>query len=266
MYFGTFLVAPPALTAPGKAMIGLIIIDPIMALLGANVDSYRDQDVRTITTPLVRLAEELDAIVLAVRHPNKSVSSSALMRGGGSMAFIGAARVGLVVGKDPSDESRRILAVAKNNLAAMAESLQFQLVIDSEFDCARIEWLGKSMVSADILYSEPNQEDRNQTDEAMEWLVDFLGDSEVDSKVAKQKAADAGITDKALRRARDKLKVNVKRVGRGKEHVSLWSLEPQPSTHAHENVGMSGSNGHELASQDEMPRFIPPNSSNPWQE
>lgn len=246
--------------------IGLIIIDPIMALLGANVDSYRDQDVRSITTPLARLAEELDVIVLVVRHPNKSISSNALMRGGGSMAFIGAARVGWVVGKDPSDESRRILAIAKSNLAMMADSLQFQLVTDEQFGCARIEWLGKSMVSADILYSEPNQDERNQTDEAMEWLQDFLGDSEIDSKVAKQKAGDAGISEKALRRAREKLDVRVIRRGKGKEHVTTWLLAPHTPTDAPLNVGMSSVNGHEWPSQGELSPNWPesPLSTNTW--
>jgi archaellum biogenesis ATPase FlaH len=246
--------------------IGLIIIDPIMALLGANVDSYRDQDVRSITTPLARLAEELDVIVLVVRHPNKSISSNALMRGGGSMAFIGAARVGWVVGKDPSDESRRILAIAKSNLAMMADSLQFQLVTDEQFGCARIEWLGKSMVSADILYSEPNQDERNQTDEAMEWLQDFLGDSEIDSKVAKQKAGDAGISEKALRRAREKLDVRVIRRGKGKEHVTTWLLAPHTPTDAPLNVGMSSVNGHEWPSQGELSPNWPesPLGTNTW--
>ena len=246
--------------------IGLIIIDPIMALLGANVDSYRDQDVRSITTPLARLAEELDVIVLVVRHPNKSISSNALMRGGGSMAFIGAARVGWVVGKDPSDESRRILAIAKSNLAMMADSLQFQLVTDEQFGCARIEWLGKSMVSADILYSEPNQDERNQTDEAMEWLQDFLGDSEIDSKVAKQKAGDAGISEKALRRAREKLDVRVIRRGKGKDHVTTWILAPHSPTDAPLNVGMSSVNGHEWPSQGELSPNWPesPLGTNTW--
>ena len=246
--------------------IGLIIIDPIMALLGANVDSYRDQDVRSITTPLARLAEELDVIVLVVRHPNKSISSNALMRGGGSMAFIGAARVGWVVGKDPSDESRRILAIAKSNLAMMADSLQFQLVTDEQFGCARIEWLGKSMVSADILYSEPNQDERNQTDEAMEWLQDFLGDSEIDNKDVKRKATEAGISEKALRRAREKLDVRVIRRGKGKEHVTTWLLAPHTPTDAPLNVGMSSVNGHEWPSQGELSPNWPesPISTNTW--
>lgn len=247
--------------------IGLIIIDPIMALLGGKVDSYRDQDVRTITTPLARLAEELDVIVLVVRHPNKSASSNALTRGGGSMAFIGAARVGWVVGKDPEDENRRILAVAKSNLAAMADSLQFQLVTDERFECARIEWLGKSAFTADNLYSEPNNEEKSQTDEAMEWLQDFLSGSEVNSKTVKQKAADAGISEKALRRAREKLNVQVNRKGKGLLHETTWVLAPQSSTSAPVNVGTSNEKGQEFPTGEwELnPDWVDnPPSINPW--
>lgn len=224
--------------------IGLIIIDPIMALLGSKVDSYRDQDVRTITTPLAKLAGDLDVVVLAVRHPNKSGSSNALLRGGGSMGFIGAARVGLVVGKDPDDESQRVLAIAKNNLASDEGSFIFRLINDVVFGCARVEWLGRSLASADDLYAEPNQEERNQTDEAVEWLRDFLGQKEIDSKLVKQKAADSGISEKPLRRARIKI-VQVKRFGQGIDHVSLWSLMPSLSTYAPENEGISEQPGHE---------------------
>jgi hypothetical protein len=47
--------------------VGLLIIDPIMALLGNSVDSYRDQDVRKVTTPLARLAEELNLVVRGIQ-------------------------------------------------------------------------------------------------------------------------------------------------------------------------------------------------------
>jgi hypothetical protein len=122
------------------------------------------------------------------------------------------------------------------------------------------------MVSADILYSEPNQDERNQTDEAMEWLQDFLGDSEIDSKVAKQKAGDAGISEKASRRAREKLDVRVIRRGKGKEHVTTWLLAPHTPTDAPLNVGMSSVNGHEWPSQGELSPNWPesPLGTNTW--
>ena len=129
-----------------------------------------------------------------------------------------------------------------------------------------IEWLGKSMVSADILYSEPNQDERNQTDEAMEWLQDFLGDGEIDNKDVKRKAIEAGISEKALRRAREKLRVQITRKGKGKAQVTTWSLVPHSPTDAPLKVGMSSVIGHEWPSQGELNPNWPesPVSTNTW--
>jgi hypothetical protein len=246
--------------------IGLLIIDPIMALLGGKVDSYRDQDVRGITTPLARMAEELDVCILLVRHPNKSASTNALTRGGGSMAFIGAARVGWTVAKESEDSSRRILAVSKSNIGAIPKSRAFELVNDERSGVARVEWLGESDLTANDLYIETNQEEKSQTEECMEWLADFLGGSTMSSVDVKQRAREEGFSLKVLTIASNKLKVTKTRKGSGLAHTSEWSLESQPSTYAHENVGISGSNVHELVSQDEMPGIIPPHSPHPWQE
>ena len=49
----------------------LVIIDPLNAVLGSAVDSYRDQDVRGALKPLSRLAEETGAAVVVVRHLTK---------------------------------------------------------------------------------------------------------------------------------------------------------------------------------------------------
>jgi hypothetical protein len=247
--------------------IGLLIIDPIMAVLGDKVDSYRDQDVRRrITTPLKRMAEELDVSILTVRHPNKSSSTNALTRGGGSMGFIASARVGWTIAKEGEDSSRRILAVSKTNNEALPKSLSFQLVNDESTGVARIEWLGESELTANDLYIETNQEEKSQTKECMEWLADFLGGSTMSSVDVKQRALEEGFSLKVLTTASNKLKVTKTRKGSGLAHTSEWSLESQLSTYAHENVGISGSNGHELVSQDEMGWIIPPHSSHPWSE
>lgn len=213
-----------------KHEVGLVIIDPIMALMGDRIDSHRDQDVRKITTPLSALAEDLGVTILAVRHPNKSGSTNAIMRGGGSIGLIGAARVGLVIGKESEDSNDRILAVAKNNLAPNEESLRFRFVSDEQFGCARIEWLGTSKLSANELYVEPNLEDKSQTEEATEFLIGLLTTGECEGQLVKKKATEAGITEKPLRRAREKVAI-VDRRGSGAQHGSWWSLKPEYLTH-----------------------------------
>lgn len=249
--------------------VGLLIIDPIMALLGNSVDSYRDQDVRKVTTPLARLAEELNLAILIVRHPNKGSSNNALLRGGGSMAFIGSARVGWVVGKHPDNPDIRVLAISKSNIGTMDASLEFRLVNDETYGCARIEWIGSSKLTADSLYEVQNSEEKSLSEEAKEWLEEFLSQGGIDKATIKREAQKLGFSEKSLRLAREKLGVTTKRQGSGTSHTSLWalptSLMPQPSTCAPSNVGTSASNGHESASQEEISIQEAEGSSNPWQ-
>ncbi len=58
----------------------LVVIDPLMAYLSAQVDSHRDQDVRRVLHPLARMAESTGAAVVVIRHLNKSSSANALPR------------------------------------------------------------------------------------------------------------------------------------------------------------------------------------------
>ena len=249
--------------------VGLLIIDPIMALLGNSVDSYRDQDVRKVTTPLGRLAEELNLAVLIVRHPNKGSSNNSLLRGGGSMAVIGAARVGWVVGKNPENPDIRVLAISKSNIGTMSESLEFKLVNDETYECARIEWLGSSKFTADNLYESQNSEEKSATDEACDWLEEFLSQGGMDKATIKREALKLGISDKALRLAREKIGIQTRRQGSGTSHTSMWALPstlvPQSSTYALSNVGTSALNGHESPNQSELFPEAPDRPSNMWE-
>ncbi len=249
--------------------VGLLIIDPIMALLGNAVDSYRDQDVRKVTTPLARLAEELNLAILIVRHPNKGSSNNALLRGGGSMAFIGSARVGWVVGKHPDNPDIRVLAISKSNIGTMDSSLEFRLANDETFGCARIEWLGSSKLTADNLYEDQNSEEKSLTEEAIEWITEFLADGGMDYPTIQRESAKYGITTKSLRRAREKLNIEVKRQGHGTSHTSLWvlppSLVPYSPTDALSNVGRSALKGQESANQSELFPEAPVRPSNLWE-
>ena len=249
--------------------VGLLIIDPIMALLGTSVDSYRDQDVRKVTTPLARLAEELNLAILIVRHPNKGASNNALLRGGGSMAFIGAARVGWVVGKHPENPDIRVLAISKSNIGTMNESLEFRLANDDSYKCARIEWIGSSKVTADNLYEDQNSDEKSLTEEAIDWLQEFLSTGGIDFPSVKREAVKNGISEKSLRRAREKLGIETKRQGSGSRHTSFWvlppSLTPSNSTYAPSNVGRSAVEGQESDHQAGLFPEPSERSSNMWE-
>lgn len=188
----------------------LVVVDVLMAFLPGKVDSHRDQDVRGVLSGLAAMAERNTCCILLLRHLNKSAGGSAMYRGGGSIGIIGAARVGLLAAVDPEDESRRVLAGIKSNLAVMPEALAYQLVDSPEHGCARVDWLGVSGHTAGVLLAGPRDEDeRTERDEAGEWLLDYLAGNEREalSGQIKKAAHGEGISERTLKRAKAKMRV-----------------------------------------------------------
>jgi RecA-family ATPase len=204
--------------------ISLVVIDVLSAYLAGKVDSYRDQDVRGALMPMARMAERTGAAFLAIRHLNKSSGTNALYRGGGSIGIIGAARVGLLVARDPDDEHRRILAVVKNNLAPIAPSLAYRVVSDEEFDCARIEWDGTTEHRANDLLAIESDEDRTERDDAADWLRDLLADGAMPASEVKTLARKVGHAERTLTRARNRIGAKTRRDGFGKGAVYVWYM------------------------------------------
>ncbi len=206
----------------------LVVIDPLMAFLGGEVQSSRDQDVRRALHPLAMLAEDRGAAILVVRHLNKSVGGNALYRGGGSIGIVGAARVGLLIAGDPEDETetRRVLAVSKSNLAEKADSLAYHLETDEELACGRIRWDGASThTAAGLLSIPPNDDERSAQGEAVEFLREFLADGPQPAREVIAAAKAIGISESTLQKSKRRAGVTTKRDGFGPGHQSRWRLD-----------------------------------------
>ncbi|MGH7883270.1 MAG: AAA family ATPase [Candidatus Dormibacteraceae bacterium] len=202
----------------------LLIIDPLMAYLGGEVNSHRDQDVRRALAPLANLAERAGVVAVVVRHLNKASGGSPIYRGGGSIGIIGAARVGLLVAKDPQDEERRILAPLKNNLSASPLSLAYKMVA-GEKGTVRVEWQGSSDLTAAqllVVASSETAGERSALEEAEAFLIERLSKGPVPSKEALEDAREFGIADRTLKRARQVLQVKANK--RGMNEGWCWSL------------------------------------------
>jgi hypothetical protein len=191
----------------------LVIVDVLNAYLGADVDGYKDQDIRRALMPLAKLAERTGAAVVALRHLTKSRTGNALYAGGGSIGIVGAARSVLLVAADPDDESRRVFAVTACNVAAPAPALGFELVPAEEQDCARVRWLGTVEHQADELVSTATREERSELAEVEEWLTDYLSDGDRPAVEVTSAARTAGISPATLRRAKSKVGAISVRVG-----------------------------------------------------
>ncbi len=139
----------------------LVIIDPIMAVIGSK-DTYKDNEVRAALAPLQGLAEKMGVAVVMIRHFTKNGGEHAIYRGGGSIAFMGLSRIGLMVTKDPDDENKCILANIKNNLAPLASSLSYIITTSSDDLRPYIEWQGKSAYTVQELMGTPTGANRQE--------------------------------------------------------------------------------------------------------
>jgi hypothetical protein len=211
----------------------LVVVDPLMAFLSGNTNSYSDQDVRRALAPLAVLAQRTGVAVLIIRHLNKAAGGNTLYRGGGSIGIIGAARAGLVVAVDPEDPERRILAHNKQNLSKPAASLVFK-VETAPNGVARIDWRGQSELSAgQILRPPADEEDKSALMEAKEFLQDELKDGPMAAKQVNKNARDAGISERTLKRAKHALRVDSAKESDGSW---TWSLRAEVVEEGHSST------------------------------
>jgi len=209
----------------------LLILDPVMAVLSAACDAYRDQDVRLILRPLAALAHETGVAVLLVRHLTKSPGPKALYRGGGSIAFSAAARSVLLVAPDPDAPDDRIVAPVKNNLSPPAPALRFGFVATPD-DTLQIAWKGTAETSADQLLAPPTTDPDapHAVTEATAVLTDLLQHGPLAVDLAMKEKRRLGISNTAWRSAKSRLRIRLLRPAFGGPCAYALPVPPPPRT------------------------------------
>lgn len=104
-----------------------VVIDPMNAYL-ANVDTWKDNEIRGALAPLAAMAERTGTTVLGIMHLNKKNDYSALQRVMGSTGYVAMARAVYLVVKDQSNPSRRLFLNSKMNVGAKPSGMAFTLV------------------------------------------------------------------------------------------------------------------------------------------
>jgi len=179
------------------------VIDPIPAFLSDKVKTGDDASVRLALTPLSKMADRLGVAIILVRHLNKSELQKALYRGGGSIAFIGLARSGLLVAKAP-DGDGVILASTKSNLARTPESLRYH-IRSTASEVAILDWVGATTENADELLAIVDEmNERTKTQSAAALLRGWLSAGPMPSSQLEELSLKEGIAKKTYQRAREK--------------------------------------------------------------
>ena len=229
----------------------LILLDPLLSRLDAELDTHKDAEVRIALEPLVTLAETADVYVLGIIHVNKSSSTDPLTMLMGSRAFAAVARSVLFVLSDPEDETVRLLGQPKNNLGRTdLPTRSFRIVGEKVADTdegpvwtGKLDWLPESdrSIAEAVDAAAASSGDRTATSEAADWLHDFLTDQggACDSATIKREGGTAGHSANALKRARQRLRVICEAVGFPRR--TYWQL-PQ-SDHARGGTPPTGLTG-----------------------
>lgn len=195
----------------------MVVLDPLSAVLGPNVDMNRANETRAVLSALANLANEYNFAAVIIRHLRKGSAERSIYRGQGSIDFTAAARSVLLVGEDPADDKRRVLVHLKSSLAATANSLGFEL------SGGTFTWTGERDVTAEqVLAPKARGEERTALDEAKEWLTELLTPNPVPVLQLKREAAQAGISWRTVERAKSELQIVARRESSGNTGAGQW--------------------------------------------
>jgi hypothetical protein len=203
----------------------LLILDPLVATLSLETNSYRDQDMRRVLAPVAAMAERTGVAVLAIRHLNKSGGQNPKYRGGGTIGIIGAARAAFLFGDNPDDDGMKIMAPNKGNLwRTRPSALKYE--IEDKDGQPVITWHGESQHTARSLLAEPStEEESNALAAAKEFLCEILHDGPKDVTEIYREAKGAGVAPRTLERAKAQMRIKARRVGGvGKSGHWEWTV------------------------------------------
>ena len=163
--------------------IAMIVLDPLISRLSANLNTDKDDQVRKALEPLKEFAEELRLSVLGIMHFNKSGSTDPMKIVMASKAFTAVPRAVMFAARHPDEDGQYLIGLAKANLGRLdlpSEAYSFEQVeVGKDPDdgqpivASKLVWHGDTEISMQqAIEAEPG--DRNMVEEAAEWLADFI--------------------------------------------------------------------------------------------
>ena len=193
----------------------LLILDPIRAYLGADVDMHRANEIRPVMKLLGDIAEKYGCAILLIGHMNKASGNKAAYRGMGSIDFFAVARSVLLVGRIEGEPNTRAVVQIKNNLAAFGHPKAFML---SEMG---FHWLGDYEITADEVLGGIAPK-ANKLEQAKQMLRELAETTNmVQSNEVFEMADEQGISKRTMENAKKELGIRAKKIN----NSWYWELD-----------------------------------------
>ena len=180
----------------------LVIIDPVQAFLGADVDMNRANEVRPIFRSLGDIAQATGCAIVLIGHLNKAAGTQSTYRGLGSIDITAAVRSLLFIGKLKDSPTTRVLIHEKSSLAPPGQSLAFSLGDEKGF-----EWIGAYDITADeLLAGADTAKTESKTAQAQMLILELLADGKRMPSAELEKAVnERGISSRTMRTAKSRI-------------------------------------------------------------
>ena len=180
----------------------LVIIDPVQAFLGADVDMNRANEVRPIFRSLGDIAQATGCAIVLIGHLNKAAGTQSTYRGLGSIDITAAVRSLLFIGKLKDSPTTRVLIHEKSSLAPPGQSLAFSLGDEKGF-----EWIGAYDITADeLLAGTDTAKTESKTAQAQMLILELLADGKrMPSAELEKTVNERGISSRTMRTAKSRI-------------------------------------------------------------
>ena len=181
----------------------LVIIDPVQACIGADVDMNRANEVRPVFRKLGMIAEKTSCAIVLIGHLNKSSGTQSTYRGLGSIDIMAAVRSLIFIGKVRKDPTTRVLIHEKSSLAPPGETMAFKLGDEEGF-----RWVGAYEISADeLLDGKEGKATETKLERGAKLIQELLVDkNEISIRELDDKAKEQGISGRTMRDVRSRMK------------------------------------------------------------
>ncbi|WP_305116150.1 AAA family ATPase [Thomasclavelia cocleata] len=190
----------------------LLVLDPIQAYIGQNVDMNRANEMRPLLKNLMRIAQSHHVAIVLVGHMNKGKGSKSSYRNLGRIDIPAAARSVLICGELKNEDGVRAVIQDKSSLAQRGKPFAFK------FDDDGFQWLGEYDIDADELldgFKKTTDKDRAKT-----FLQDALENGPIKASEMYDKGNELNFSKRTLDYA--KAELNVQSFKKGK--IWYWKL------------------------------------------
>ncbi len=203
----------------------LLVMDPMQAYIGENVEMNAANKTRPMLSRLVSLAEKYNVAIVLVCHFNKNSKGDSITRIIGSMDIVGVGRSAIAIGNVPNEERQKYMSHEKSSNAEHGKTKLFHIDPDN----GGIVFDGESnllMEDYNILKRD-NHRKNSDIAAAKLFLLDQMPDGKRLASELKTLGEANGFSYDTLNRARNELNIKSQKDGFGGK--CYWIKEDLPS-------------------------------------